>query len=91
MGGIEQQELRLFSPPPWHLAPIGVLPSEQGKGAAGLLLRARLARIDGEQGSVYIATQDEKNVPFYEHFGFTVMSRSEIKGSGMLHITMRYK
>jgi predicted GNAT family N-acyltransferase len=91
MDDIERRELRLFPSPPWHLAPIGVLPSEQGKGAAGLLLHTRIARIDSEQGSVYIATQDEKNIPFYEHFGFTVMSHSEIPGSGMPHITMRYK
>ena len=62
----------------WFLQVIGVDPQFQGKGYAGKMLRAMLARIDEEGLPCYLETLDETNVRLYEHFGFKVIEKSTI-------------
>jgi len=65
----------------WYLALIGIAPSFQGKGYASTLLRPLLARLDGEHLPCYLETQNEKNVPIYQHFGFKVVEEATIPGT----------
>ena len=62
-----------YSKPHWSLAPIAVAPEFQGQGAAGALLRHKLARI-GESGApCLLGTQDEVNITIYRRYGFKLI------------------
>jgi len=64
--------------PHWFLQTIGVDPGFQGQGHASTLLRAMLARIDEEHLPCYLDTENEKNVPIYQHYGFEVVEEAVI-------------
>jgi len=62
----------------WFLHVIGVDPVFHSKGHATTLLRPVLARIDREQLPCYLDTEDEKNVPIYQHYGFKILEEAII-------------
>ena len=62
----------------WHLGPVGVLPSYQGKGIGTKLLRRFCEEVDACLSPAYLETDTDKNVRFYERFGFEVVNESEI-------------
>ncbi len=64
------------SPPYWYLAFIGA--RSKGEGIGQALLRHRLARLSGK---VALWTANEKNLNFYNRFGFEVTTR--IDGDGI--------
>ena len=57
----------------WYLMVIGVDPSYQGRGYASALIKPMLARVDQERLPCYLDTENERNVPIYQHFGFEVV------------------
>lgn len=62
----------------WHLGPIGVLPSYQGIGIGTILMKRFCDEVDACKAEAYLETDVDKNVRFYEKFGFSVVSESEI-------------
>ncbi len=62
----------------WHLGPIGVLPSHQGMGIGSILMKRFCKEVDACKADAYLETDVDKNVHFYEKFGFKVVSESEI-------------
>ena len=62
----------------WYLYPIGVDPVYQGKGHAGLLLRAKFGEIDEQNVPCYLETNKEINVSLYQHFGFEIVEEGII-------------
>jgi len=62
----------------WHLGPIGVLPSHQGSGIGSILMERFCMEVDACLAKAYLETDLDKNVRFYEKFGFKVVSESEI-------------
>jgi ribosomal protein S18 acetylase RimI-like enzyme len=52
---------------------IGVVPSAQGKGVGGDLLRAGLMRVDAARLPCYLESTKEANVALYRHFGFELL------------------
>jgi ribosomal protein S18 acetylase RimI-like enzyme len=62
----------------WHLGPIGVLPSYQGIGIGTMLMQRFCEEVDACKAEAYLETDVDKNVRFYEKFGFKVVSESEI-------------
>lgn len=62
----------------WHLGPIGVLPSHQGRGIGSLLMERFCREVDQCSAKAYLETDLDKNVRFYEKFGFRVIAQSEI-------------
>lgn len=62
----------------WHLGPIGVLPSQQGIGVGTLLMQRFCEEVDMCSARAYLETDLDKNVSFYEKFGFAVISTSTI-------------
>ncbi len=62
----------------WHLGPLGVLPSHQGLGVGSMLLERFCKEVDVCKTRAYLETDLDKNVRFYEKFGFKVFSESEI-------------
>ncbi|MBC8441619.1 MAG: GNAT family N-acetyltransferase [Deltaproteobacteria bacterium] len=64
----------------WHLGPIGVLPSHQGLGIGSMLMERFCKEVDACMAKAYLETDVDKNVRFYEKFGFKVISESKIFG-----------
>jgi GNAT superfamily N-acetyltransferase len=56
--------------PNWYLKSVGIDPSSQGRGAAGLMLRSRLERCDRARQPAYVEASKPEGVPLYERFGF---------------------
>jgi ribosomal protein S18 acetylase RimI-like enzyme len=64
----------------WHLGPIGVLPAYQGSGIGSTLMERFCGEVDACNAKAYLETDMDKNVRFYERFGFKVISQSQIFG-----------
>jgi ribosomal protein S18 acetylase RimI-like enzyme len=64
----------------WHLGPVGVLPSHQGTGIGTKLLGRFCHEVDACFAPAYLETDTDKNVLFYEQFGFQVTGESKIFG-----------
>jgi ribosomal protein S18 acetylase RimI-like enzyme len=62
----------------WHLGPVGVLPSLQGKGIGTKLLSRFCQEVDVCLSPAYLETDTDKNVRFYERFGFEVVKETKI-------------
>jgi ribosomal protein S18 acetylase RimI-like enzyme len=62
----------------WHLGPVGVLPLHQGKGIGSKLLSRFCHEVDACLAPAYLETDTDKNVQFYERFGFQVVGETEI-------------
>ena len=62
----------------WYLDQIGVDPKFQGKGYAGILLKAVFARSDQEGLPIYLETHKEINVAIYQHYGFKLLEEITI-------------
>jgi GNAT superfamily N-acetyltransferase len=78
-----------FIQPYWALAPIFVHKKMQGKGIASLLIRKQLKVIDNVHLPCILVTQEEKNIPVYERYGFKISIElpinTEIMSYGMIH------
>ena len=69
----ESHELHYF------VGMLGVLPEEQGKGYARLLLEyVRRLSEDAGCAGVALSTEDPANVPLYEHMGFEVVGQGAV-------------
>ena len=62
----------------WHLGPIGVLPTHQGSGIGSILMECFCKEVDACLAKAFLETDLDKNIRFYEKFGFKVVSESEI-------------
>jgi ribosomal protein S18 acetylase RimI-like enzyme len=60
------------------LGPIGVLPDYQGLGIGTTLMQRFCKEVDACMAEAYLETDVDKNVRFYEKFGFKIVSESEI-------------
>jgi ribosomal protein S18 acetylase RimI-like enzyme len=58
--------------PHWYLATIGTDPAAQGQGLGAALLRSGLRRSDEQRLPTYLEASTERNVAYYERFGFDV-------------------
>ncbi|MFJ8083247.1 GNAT family N-acetyltransferase [Streptomyces sp. NPDC096205] len=68
--------------PHWSLALIGADPAARGQGHGAALLRSGLAQADAAGLPVYLESSKSSNIPFYEHFGFTVREELPLPGDG---------
>jgi ribosomal protein S18 acetylase RimI-like enzyme len=69
------------TPPKYAYIPLlGVHPDQQGRGHAGRLLKNLLGRLDAGQMPCYLETENPKNVPLYEAFGFHLAETAELPG-----------
>lgn len=64
----------------WHLGPIGVLPSRQGTGVGTMLMDRFCTEVDACAAKAYLETDLDRNVRFYEKFGFELIAETEIFG-----------
>lgn len=64
----------------WHLGPIGVLPTHQGHGIGSMLMKLFCKEVDKCSAKAFLETDLDRNVSFYEKFGFKTVSTSNIFG-----------
>jgi ribosomal protein S18 acetylase RimI-like enzyme len=64
-----------------YLALLGVAPQQQGRGHAKRLLRAMLDELDEQGQACYLETENQKNVPLYQSFGFRLAEEALLPGS----------
>jgi ribosomal protein S18 acetylase RimI-like enzyme len=69
--------------PHYYLDNLGVLPAEQGKGFSSMLIRPFLDKANQEKVSLYTDTVTEKNVKYYEHFGFECIEECPVLDTGI--------
>jgi len=77
--------------PHWHLFLIGVDPVFQGRGYASALIKPIISQLDRERLPCYLETQDEENIPIYQHYGFKVVEVGTVPGTGLNHWAMLRK
>lgn len=72
---LEERKKALMPNPHWYLSAVGVSPDRQGEGLGSALVRSGLRRADDDNVLVYLETETEDNVRFYEHLGFDVVEQ----------------
>ena len=72
---VEEAKKSLNLDPYIHLLIMGVSQEFQGKGFGGKLLRALIEKAETERKLIYLETQNEENVNFYEKYGFSVKKK----------------
>ena len=77
---LEDLKKALMPDPHWYVAAIGVDPAQQGAGLGSRLMRAGMAWADRENAAIYLETEAEANVGFYEHLGFEVVEQVTAAG-----------
>lgn len=63
---------RIMQRPYWYLLALGVEPTCQRQGIGGQLTWPMLARADAEKLPCFLETQSERNVSYYQKYGFAV-------------------
>lgn len=79
MGKLHAQHVR---EPHWHLMIVGVDPDLQGRGIGEALVNEGLARADHDNVPCYLETSNERNLAFYQRFGFTVVATTTLGRGG---------
>lgn len=71
----------------WHLGPIGVIPTHQDQGVGSKLMKLFCKEVDKCSAKAFLETDLDRNVTFYEKFGFKVVSTSIIFGVESRYMT----
>jgi len=77
---LEERKKALMPDPHWYLSAIGVDPGRQGEGLGSTLVRSGIHRADADHTSIYLETQTEGNVGFYQYLGFEVLEQITAAG-----------
>jgi len=67
----------------WYLQSLGVEPIHQGKGYGSLLLEHFIEKIATDSLPIFLETSTQRNVNFYERFGFQVMEEEIVPGTNV--------
>jgi ribosomal protein S18 acetylase RimI-like enzyme len=66
--------------PHYYLEYLGVDPVYQGRAYGSRILNHLVSKADEEQVGCYLENATPRNIPFYQRFGFKVISEKEIVG-----------
>ena len=58
-------------------------PKAQGKGIGSALLKKLTDKADAQNTSIYLETHEQKNVSYYERFGFNLIHKDTIPNHGL--------
>lgn len=64
----------------WHLGPIGVIPTHQDQGVGSMFMKLFCEEVDKCSATAFLETDLDRNVSFYEKFGFKLVATSTIFG-----------
>ncbi len=64
----------------WHLGPVAIESTRQGRGIGSILMKAFIEKMDTLHASSYLETDKDINVTFYERFGFKIIGEEDILG-----------
>jgi GNAT superfamily N-acetyltransferase len=64
--------------PHWYLPPMGVDPSQQGKGFGSALLQHTLMQFDRNNKIAYLESSNPRNIPLYKRHGFELLGTIQI-------------
>ena len=78
----------VIEPPYLQLSPIGVIPKEQGKGLGTKLLKPMMKRLDEINLKCFLETQEERNLAYYERFGFEITKETRLPGLNLRNWVM---
>ena len=67
----------------YYIMTIGVLPERQGMGLGKKLMSKVIEISEVSNKPCYLETQNKNNVPFYQSFGFEIVSDKEIPKGGL--------
>ena len=70
------------SEPHWYLGVLGTDPKHQGRGIGASVLAPVLERCDAEGIPAYLESSKDRNVAYYERFGFTVTKEIALPRGG---------
>jgi ribosomal protein S18 acetylase RimI-like enzyme len=76
-------------PPHWYLSLLGTDPQAQGRGLGSAVLRPVLERCDHDRAGVYLETAKERNLGFYERYGFRVTGRLRLPRGPVMWLMWR--
>lgn len=80
---LDEKRKKLLPEPHWYLTAVGVEPEHQGSGLGSALVEAGMSRADHDQSLIYLETETEGNVGYYEHLGFEVVDEIIAAGLGL--------
>lgn len=78
MDHVEQEHSKVAPFDHYYIWILGVLPDQQRKGVGKELLQYALERVDRMRLPCYLETQNVVNLGFYQQFGFSVVSDSQL-------------
>lgn len=79
---VEQLRTEVAGGDHWYLAGIGVDPPAQRRGVGSALLQPGIEGAAAQRVPAVLLTNNEANVPFYEHRGFVVVRRGRTPENG---------
>jgi ribosomal protein S18 acetylase RimI-like enzyme len=75
----EESHKQTMPDPHWYLMALGVDPEHQRRGHGGTLVRNGIQRADDDAMPIYLETETDANVTFYETLGFEVLDEVTIE------------
>lgn len=76
--------------PHWHLAVLGVEPTQQGKGYGSALIQHILMQCDRDHQLAYLEASKPANIQFYERHGFELLGTIQVGASPSIFPMLRY-
>lgn len=73
----------LMPEPHWYVPAIGVDADSQGMGFGSVLMNHGIARADHDEAPIYLETETERNIAFYQKLGFDVVEEYTPTGVGV--------
>jgi len=74
--------------PHWYLGIVGADPGRQGTGAGGAVIDSVLETCDAEGVPAFLESSKERNISYYERFGFAVTGEERLPKGGPPFWTM---
>lgn len=84
-GYTDQAHTSVSPAPHWYLWVLGVEPENQGQGVGGHLLTRVIRQASAQRVPCYLETENPRNVPFYQKYGFQLVREIAIPHS-VVHI-----
>jgi ribosomal protein S18 acetylase RimI-like enzyme len=79
---MEKLHKRHVPEPHWYLMLVGITPARQGQGIGSALVAEGLAQAGRQPCPAYLETSNERNLAFYQRFGFEVVEQTTLGKDG---------